>query len=210
MAKLNSKTFKPLSFKKKINKRRRRSFKKFFFKFDRIVCLKSRWSYSSKNFKTNLLMRNRIHSYFDGVFTNQFFKKALSSQKDSKEVLRFSRIRPEFRLDILLWRLQFFVSPYAARSAILKKKILVNGDVKHFAYIAKEGDLIKLNCNIAFDKNLTVKLSTFSFNSFVEVDLLLKTVIILYGYANVPSISFTNIIRDSFQFQNHTNYLRRV
>lgn len=209
MVKLNTKTFLRLPSQKKILKRQRR-LKNFFFKFDRIVCLKSRWGYSSKNYKTNLLMRNRIHSYFDGVFTNRFFKKALRSKKDFKGLIRFSRIRPEFRLDILLWRLHFFVSPYAARVAILKKKIQVNDSIKHFSYIVNEGDIIKLNCNLCFDSNTKLKFSSFAFNSFVEVDLFLKTVIVLYGYLNISSNMFTNIIRDSFQFQNHTNYLRRV
>ena len=209
MVKLNIKSFKSLPSYKKSIKRRRRS-KNFFFKFDRIVCSKSRWGYTSKNYKNNLLMRNRIHSYFDGVFTNRFFKKALRVKKDYKGLIRFSRIRPEFRLDILLWRLHFFGSPYAARLAILKKIILVNGCAKHFAYIAKEGDIIKLNCNISYNLNTKLKLSTFAYNSFVEVDLFLKTIIILYGYSNISPNMFTNIIRDSFQFQNHTNYLRRV
>jgi ribosomal protein S4 len=209
MAKLNTKSFTPVSFRKKYVKRRRRS-KSFFFKFDRIVCLKSRWGYSAKNYKTNLVMRNRIHSYFDGVFTNRFFKKAIRSEKDFKGLIRFSRIRPEFRLDILLWRLHFFGSPYAARLAIIKKKILVNGGQKHFSYIIKEGDILKLNCKMSFYINTKANLSTFSFNSFAEVDLLLKTVVILYGHSRVSSTMFTNIIRDSFQFQNHINYLRRV
>jgi len=209
MVKLNTKSLISLPPRKKSIKRPRRS-KNFFFKFDRLVCSKARWGYSSKNYKTNLSMRNRIHSYFDGVFTNRFFKKALHFKKDYKSLLRFGRIQPEFRLDILLWRLNFFGSPYAARLVILKKKILVNGCPKHFSYIAKEGDIIKLNCKMSFDINTKLKLCTFAFNSFVEVDLLLKTIIILYGYSSIAPNMFTNIIRESFQFQNHINYLRRV
>ena len=35
-------------------------------------------------------------------------------------------LKPEFRLDILLWRLKFFESSYQARQAINEKKVKVN------------------------------------------------------------------------------------
>lgn len=209
MKKINNKS-KIFTFSRLKRLKKKRYSKLFFFNFNRIISLKKRWDYSSKSFKNNLTMRNRVNCYFDGVFPNSFFKKIMFSTKTYPDLLRNCYIKPEFRLDILLWRLNFFVSPYASRIAIRNNKVLVNNEKKEYGYFLKEGDIIYFNDFFNLNNNLCLRKSSFLLNSFVEIDYLTKVIFILQNSSSVSMDSFSNVLRDSFRIKKHVNYLRRV
>jgi ribosomal protein S4 len=181
---------------------------KTFFKFDRVVCKRARWTYNSKNFRNILNLRNRVNQYFDGVFSNSYFKKELKTQYLYLDYIRYSFIKPEFRLDIILWRLNFFSSPYSARIAILKNKVLVNNQFLRFSYYLQEGDVVsiqKIN-NLKFVRSL--RFSKFALNSFVEVDYYSNTFIVLQDYSSMSVDTFPCVIRQSFKASTFLSYLR--
>ena len=180
----------------------------FFFKFDRVVCKRARWAYNSKFFRNSLQLRNRVHQYFDGVFSNLFFKKELKKQFLFLDYIRYSFIKPEFRLDILLWRLNFFSSPYSARIAVLKNEITVNGSFVRFSYFLKQGDVVVVKkCkNLKFLRSL--KIMKFSLNSFVEIDYYSNTFIVLQDYSTMGVDTFPSIIRQPLKASAYLGYLR--
>lgn len=183
--------------------------KNFFFQHSRTFCKKKRWDYFSKRFKNNLIARNLANSFFDGVASNSSFKKGLYL-KSATSVLYYNYIKPIFRLDVLLWKLNFFTSPYEARISILKKKVTLNDDYKSFAYIVKGGDVINISDDVNIQKNYSNKLLLFFFNSWVEVDYFSKTVVVLQDFTNLTTSSIPNLIRFPLSLYKHLNYLRKI
>ena len=200
---LNFKT----QFTRVVNKNSKVKKIKTFFKFDRVVCRRARWIYNSKNFRSNLNLRNRVHQYYDGVFPNSFFKKELKNQYLYLDFIRHSFIKPEFRLDVILWRLNFFSSPYSARIAILKNDVLVNDGVAWFSDYLKQGDVVfvKTASNLKYLRDL--KISKFALNSFIEVDYYCNTFIVLQDYSTMPVNSFPCVIRQPFKASAYLSYL---
>jgi len=182
--------------------------KTFFFKFDRVVCKRARWAYNSKNFRNILYLRNRVHQYFDGVFSNSFFKKQFKNRFLFLDYIRYSYIKPEFRLDIILWRLNFFSSPYDARIAILKNEISINGSFAAFSYYLRQGDVVvvKKSKNLKFLRSL--KIIKFSLNSFVEIDYYSNTFIVLQDYSSMGVDTFSCVVRQPFKASAHLSYLK--
>jgi len=194
----------------KIVKNNRFSLKKsqIFFKYDRIVCKNFRWVYNSKNFRNILYLRNRVHHYFDGVFSNRYFKKQLKDKTGYLDLLRCSFLKPEFRLDIILWRLHFFSSPYSARSAILKQDVLVNNLGANFSYFLQQGDIISLSNSINLKSLIELKISRFILQPFIEIDYYTNSFIILQDYQCLNIDSFSCLIRQPFKVSSLSNYLK--
>ena len=185
-------------------------FKNIFFKYDRVVCKRWRWVYISKNFRNILYLRNRVNQYFDGVFNNSFFKKQVKNKTTFLDSIRYSYIKPEFRLDIILWRLHFFSSPYEARIAVFKNQILVNGIQVHFSYFLKQGDIVVVNTEPNLNYLVELKLPTFNLNSFVEVDYYSNTFIVLQDYSLFSVDSLPCVIRQPFKVFSHLSYLKKI
>jgi ribosomal protein S4 len=182
--------------------------KNFFFKYDRVVCKKSRWVYNSKNFRNVLHLRNCIHQYFDGVFSNSFFKKELEKKITFLDFIRHSFVKPEFRLDVLLWRLNFFSSPYSARIAIVKNQVCINNVFVKFSYFLKQGDVVVVNTSLNLNYLHSLKLTKFSLNPFVEVDYYSNTFIVLQDYSSMSVDTFPCIIRQPFKVSAFLSYLK--
>ncbi len=197
-------------FQKQLLKNKRSSYKKniTFFKYDRVVCKRSRWVYNSKNFRNILYLRNRVHQYFDGVFSNSFFKKEFENKSSFLDFIRYSFIKPEFRLDIILWRLNFFSSPYSARIAILKNQILVNGLPCKFSYFLKEGDIVELNSLINLKSLMSLKFIKFPLYPFIEIDYYTNSFVILQDFNQFNVQSFPCVIRQPFKASSLLTYLR--
>lgn len=181
-----------------------------FFRYDFVICKKSRWVYSSKNFRNILSLRNRIYQYFDGVFSNRFFKKQFKNRFDALDFIRYSFLKPEFRLDIILWRLNFFNSPYSARIAILKKDVLVNGSTVRFSYFLKKGDIVCLNNLVNLNSAMNLKINLSLFQPFLEIDYYTNSFIVLHDYQDLSVDSFCCLIRQPFKAASLLNYLKKI
>lgn len=176
----------------------KKNFKNFFFHFNRLNI--SHFISRSRFFFKNLLfMKSIVLKYFSGVFKIKKFKK-ISITSIYKNHLISMFIKPEFRLDILLWRLYFFKSPFLARFAFQKNLININSNSVnsfyflkyHYSRCLKGFELISLNHKIkySFKKNLNLYIKSLNLSTFLEIDYYLGNIIIV-KYLN--TLSFRDI-----------------
>jgi ribosomal protein S4 len=122
---------------------------KFFINNFNTKIQKGSWVKLQTFFKDSLYIKNNLNNYFDNAFKHSFWKKRLQVKTLTKKDLFLScLVLPEFRADILLWRLNFFNSVFQARQAIQKNTILVNAKNISSNYILKKGDIITVSNNI--------------------------------------------------------------
>ena len=90
-------------------------------------------------------------------------------------------IKKFFRLDLLLWKLKIFSSPYESRQYIKNNVILVNNKSSYEAYFLKKGDIIKFKSfSLLNYKNKILNNKGFDFlQSFIEIDYYTNCIIIL-------------------------------
>ena len=175
----------------------RKNFKNFFFSFNSITVshfiTRSRFI-----FKNLLFMKASVLKYFNGCFSIKNFKKiSLSSTFKNNLILMF--MKPEFRLDILLWRLKIFISPYLARFAFQKNYISINNNSilnttlkQYYTRTLKGTPLISLNTKVkySYKQNLRYFTKSFFISTFFELDYYLGNIIIL---KNLNSLTFKDI-----------------
>lgn len=190
----------------------------YFFNF---ICLKiknSRWIRSIRFYKENLLMKSSVIKYFFGCFSISFFKRQLSKKKNYNYSISLFFIKPEYRLDILLWRLKFFISPYLARFAIRNKNIFLFKNLNSFLMpevILKfnkfllQGDIIKLSFNykFKFKQVLNHYLKVIYIPSFIDIDYYTNTIIILKNYTNFIGLDLNTVIKEPLYFYKFKNYI---
>ena len=146
-----------------------------------IYRLPSRTVEKVKNYyRDGLTLKNILILFFDQSLTISFFKKELSSKfnKSLKELLINLFIKPCFRIDILLWKLNFFKTSFFARQYINEGKILINSKRVNSNYFLKKGDIISFKSESIglFFKFLNSSLQTYN---FVEIDTYLKKIILI-------------------------------
>lgn len=165
-------------------------------------------------FKNMLLMKSSLLKYYAGCFSVHFFKQQPQSVF-YKTRLANTLIKPEFRLDILLWRLKIFSSPYLARFAIQKKLILVNHMVinkqfqkYYFKVFVDKGDIISLNLNFKYDYqiNKNFYFTSLYLPSIFELDYYTTTIILLKTLSNLNFNDLNSMLKEPlciYQFKNY-------
>lgn len=193
----------------------KKNFKNFFFSFNFINI--SHFIARSRFFFKNLLyMKSTILKYFNGCFSSKFFKKfTLITSYKSNFLSMF--IKPEFRLDILLWRLRIFNSPYLARFAFQKKLIFINNNLtfnfyffkQHFKRCLKGIQLISLHPQLQFffKKNLQHFAKSLYLSTFLEVDYYLGNIIILKDLNMLTFKDINSVIKEPLCFYKFKNYI---
>lgn len=137
--------------------------------------------------KYNILRRHRYG------FDCKLQSKNLSFEK--KFIIE-NFIRPEYRLDVLLWRLRFFFSIYQARQFLKNGYIEINSKKIYSEHqILNKGDIIKLK-NIIFNPNLRLR-KEFNF-SFLEFDYYTQTIIILKNYNELSDMDIICLLRENY------------
>lgn len=193
----------------------KKNFKNFFFHFNRLNI--SHFISRSRFFFKNLLfMKSFVLKYFYGCFKIKFFKKKFIVSKYKNNLISMF-IKPEFRLDILLWRLYFFKSPYLARFAFQKNLISINLNLVNSFYFLKHHytrclngfELISLNFNIkySFKNNLNFYIKSLNLFTFLEIDYYLGNIIIL-KYLNTLSFRDINsLLKEPLCFYKFKDYI---
>jgi len=161
-------------------------------------------------------MKSIVLKYFYGCFKINFFKK-INLTSTYKNNLIFMFIKPEFRLDILLWRLQFFKSPYLARFAFQKNLININSNLVdpfyflkyHYTRCLKGFELISLNSNIkySFKKNLNSYIKSLSLFTFLEVDYYLGNIIILKYLSTLSFRDINSLLKEPLCIYKFKDYI---
>jgi ribosomal protein S4 len=90
-------------------------------------------------------------------------------------------VKKFFRLDLLLWKLKIFSSPYESRQNIKNSFILVNNKSSYESYFLKKGDIIKFKLFSLLTYNTKISNNKgFDFlQSFIEIDYYTNCIIIL-------------------------------
>ena len=148
-----------------------------------------RWSRCKLKYLTGVRLKNHFDCLFDQVFSFLFFKNLKYLNKKMDKILEYSIyiMKPEFRIDVLLWRLNFFSCCYHSKQNISTKKITVNGKNTYSNYFLKKGDIIYVDnstyhIHSHFKHLLSKKSNTLRIFTFIEIDYYTNTIIILKNY----------------------------
>ena len=201
------------------NLKRRTSFrlihKKFFFdSFLTKVSLRL-WYRVEKYYENGRRIKNAVSSMFDRSLTTRYFRKVLILSKKSSSVRHvYSSIllKPEFRLDVLLWRLKFFSSSYQACQAIDEHRVVVNGKQVRGNFFLSKGDVISFASTHKLD-NLcmrAVKSNTLFSKvilTFVEVDYYSSCIVIVKDLKDLGPEDFYLLVKDFYSLKKIKDYI---
>lgn len=163
----------------------------------------ARWINYKRRYGFGVRLKKYFDCLFDKAFSYIFFKKLQFLNKKHIKDLEYSiyLIRPEFRIDIFLWRLNFFSSCYEARSFIHNKEIKLNESViSHANYFLKCGDVISFNSKKFYTKSkfklfLNKRISNFKLFTFLEIDYYTNTFFILKDFRHLTRQDLFSFIR---------------
>lgn len=191
-------------------------FNLFFFNYKTLKISNKQHIRNRFFFKNMLYTKAAVIKYYYGCFTIKFFKKQLLS-KIYKQDLAITFVKPEFRLDILLWRLKFFTSPYLARFAFQKNLILVNSfnslkilKNKHsYKQFLKRGDVVSLKSTLQFNykKNLNSIVNHLYLPTFFEFDYYTNNVVILKDLIHLNFKDLNSILKEPLNLYQFRNYI---
>lgn len=198
---LSRKTKKPNSFLKLK--------KKNLFSTSRFIKKKKKsWDKIKNHYNEGLKLKTIVDSFFDSSVSIPFYKKKNTLKIfTTQEYFEACMIRPEFRIDILLFRLNFFSSPFQARQSLNEGEILVNNiKIKGNTFLEK-GDIITFSSKKSYilfslKKILDKQISALNHNfcPFVEIDFYTKTIVI---FKNIEEFTESDSI---FLFSNHFDH----
>ena len=202
---------KPVNSKKKV-----RSFhKKTFFDTLLIKVGVRTWYRVEKYYENGRRIKNIFHNAFDkSVLTSHFRTTLKFTRKASNTLYAYSStlLKPEFRLDILLWRLKFFNSSYQASQAIAEQKVAVNNKFVQGNFFLSKGDIIvfcpnfKLN-NLNFHKKEDKTLFSRLVSTSIEVDYYSNSIIILKNWEDLGKEDLYLSLKDSYSLKKIKDYI---
>ncbi len=166
---------------KKVQKILLKKEKKIVFKNHSIVhnCLK-RWDRQRSFFRTKLNLKKSFQNIFFNAVDNIYLKKLFINKKFKtySQIVQDSLFKTEYRIDILLWRLNFFRSWFLTGNEIKNNIVLLNNRKLTFIHFLKCGDIVYIpRCLlIKFLKKSTRPAIMYT---FIEVDYYTNTIIII-------------------------------
>lgn len=169
-------------FKKNYSKKLKRSF--FFNPLVVLVKVKS-WEKRKRNFIKKLQLKRNLFQIFENSFNLSITRKYLSKigQLDVEKVFRILFFQIQFRIDVLLYQLEFFENIDQSRKTIQNKCIYVNGYISDKLRILKKGDVISIKDTKLLNKTILLKFHKSSkFSSFVEIDYYTGTIVIIKDF----------------------------
>lgn len=193
----------------KVKEIKKNILKNFFFNFVAVKSKINSWQRLRFFFKESLFMKNAVRKYFDGQFSLSYFKKAFKKPQTRCFSISSVFIRPEFRLDVLLWRLKIFSSVFFSKMAIRNKQVTVNGLNKNFDFYLVKGDVIKFSQVKTYNlKKYFLKYFKVIFiPSFIELDFYTNTIVVLKSFNNFKIGDFSSVIKEPLCLYKFKNYI---
>ena len=177
---------------------------KSYFWSAKVLLFTKKWIFYKFKYNTGVQLKKYFDCLFDRAFSLLFFKnlKYLNKNLDRISEISLYLIKPEFRLDIFLWRLNLFSSCYQARQVINNSQIKINARCIHPNYFLQKGDIIFFpselyHFNANFRNFLSKKLDNIKLLTFIEFDYYTNTFIILKNYNELTK-------KDMMFFLNNT------
>jgi ribosomal protein S4 len=184
--------------------------KRFVWKFNKRIWKKPRFInllkigikkkfYMNKVFSIKLQTKKYISSLYDN---------SVKVTWDNKEKFRKNSIcnviaKPMYRVDILLWYLNFFSSAAASKQFINSKKAFVNNKVVGSNYILQQGDMLSFDlpdCIQSVNSYRTIK-SKFSKNRhffpYLEYDYYSNTFLVLKNWNQLTENDLTLMFKEN-------------
>jgi len=171
-----------------------------------------RWSRAKLLFKESLQMKRLFLFYYDFSFKLSSFVSDFRKVKLRSYALSLFFIRPEFRLDVVLWRLNFFFSIYAARHAVYSRKILYNFKFIRIIIFVTFGDIFLLDtkrCKYFFLRAAKRFLLLSLVPGHFEVDFYSGLVLCVHSSFKYSLQDTIAIKRNAFNLSRLKNYLVR-
>ena len=184
--------------------------KNFFFDFVSVKSKVNLWLRVRFFYRDRLFIKNAIRKYFDGQFSFSYFRKLFRKKNQTRSFsISLIFIRPEFRLDILLWRLKVFNSVFFAKQAIRKQLVTVNKEYKSFDFYLSQGDIVKFSFMKTYNlKRYFLKYFKIIFiPSFIELDFYTNTIIILKSFNHFKVNDFSSVIKEPLCVNKFKNYI---
>lgn len=179
-----------------------------------------RWDFIRKSYKGGLESKRYYYHLFDYIIRNKNLKRIYLTESRKYNENNFITtglylLKPIFRLDILLWSLDFFNSVYEARKFIFSRNIYLNLNKNPQPNnILNTGDIITLpffNKDLTF-KKINQKKIYFKkhFFLFCEIDYYTKSVIIINDFSNIiKSYDNPQIFYKNLDIRKFITYLKR-
>lgn len=172
------------------------------------------WDNSQNYFKETVRLKSSISILYDRAVSRLNFKK-YSTKINNASIRSFFinfLIKPEFRIDILLWKLNFFSTVFQARQSVNNGEITVNNlSVLSNVYL-KKGDVVlfdtknstKLYNTKAIQTNISI---SEIFSTFVEIDYYTKTIVILKNYDELSVEDLYVLINNYYDLKKFKSYI---
>jgi hypothetical protein len=179
--------------------------KKFIFNFFLIKASYKYWERLQLKYKEGLILKRAVSYFYDNSFNIKIFFKNSSFHKDLLDLLVFLIIKPLCKLEILLWKLNFFNSVYEVKQAIKNKKIFLNSFPVKSNKSLKQGDIIYIT---NFKKKFITS-NFFLFFSFIEVDHYTNTIVLLKNPVEATQQDFYFLLTDYFYYKMLIDFLKK-
>jgi ribosomal protein S4 len=205
-----------LSFKTKKKKARNRKPRRKLFFNNFLTKVSTKTWYRVENYYENgRRLKTAVSSLFDKTLPTRFYRKTLNLRYKSGSISQMysnTLIRPEFRIDILLWRLSFFRSCYQASQAISEKKVKVNDKCIKGNFFLTKGDIITFSSSrplsVLSVKNVRSNfLFSKKFSTFVEVDYYSNCIIVLKSFDDLSLEDFYILVKEHYSLKKIKDYI---
>ena len=171
------------------------------------------WNKIKNKYKSNLKLKNTYSQLFDSSIKKNLLKQLFrnSKQKDFNEIFLNILIKPEFKLNILLCRLNFFKTNFQAQQSISAGEILLNGNLVTKNIFVKKGDIISFKNQkkislIKAGEFIKNRFKVKTFFTFAEYDHYTRTIIILKNYNALTREDFYIMKRHYFNLRKLKDY----
>lgn len=171
-------------------------------------CSKKRWDRASFIFRNQLLFKRTVQILYFNSVTNNFLKKIFLKTKSnsSSSYLQTALYKAEYRIDILLFRLGFFESPFLAKYAVKNNKISLNKAKIHFLINLVKGDIIFITyLKKIFFKNKFKE--SIIFFSFLEIDYYTNKIIVIKDLQELNEKDFFLLTRGFYNILDLRDHL---
>lgn len=170
------------------------------------------WDKVQNYYKSGIQIKRKILALFDDSISLKSIKKQLSQGlKSNNSIFLSVLVKPEFRIDILLWRLNFFSSSFQARQSINEKKITVNGKFVSGNLFLEKGDVVAFDPTHSSLLDLSLIMARLYNHqkacTFVEIDFYTQTLVVIKNPNEFTSDDFNLLINEYVDLKKLRDYL---
>jgi ribosomal protein S4 len=173
------------------------------------------WDRIKKYYENGRRIRTSILKLFDKTLVAKSFKKFLRRSNNSFlaiDVYLKMIVRPEYRLDILIWRLGFFRSSYQACQAINEKRVYVNDRCVGKSTLLRKGDVITFSLsykqsNFVIQRVKDSFLEPQSVLTFLEVDYYSNSIVVVKGLSDLSTEDLYLMAKDYYSLKKLSDCL---